>query len=198
MSLIKRAELFATAAHNGAKHCRKVSGDPYIDHPRAVAAKTAYFMERLDVQWTTECQESAIAVAWLHDTVEDTGIEMSDIEAFFEQTVWIGVAFMTDEKDPKKSRSERNAAYNEQLNRAPEWVQVVKLADIDANFEDIVASHRNTDPKLQFTNFERFIREKREIIVNFLTKVNETDVAVRILEKFDAFLALKMSLASEK
>ena len=194
MNVSEKAKMFACAAHNGARHKRKVSGEPYISHPKAVAAKTRYFFERLNIKNETTV-DNFVAVAWLHDTVEDTGIEMEDIKDFFDSEVYLGVMLMTDPKTPGIDRATRNLKYNEQLGKAPFGIQVVKLADIDANFEDIVSSHRNSEPEKQFKNFERFIAEKRNIIVNYLTQVNDTDIAQRILEKFDAFLALKKSQA---
>lgn len=188
--LIAKAEMFATAAHNGAKQKRKVTGEDYIVHPKAVAAKTRYFFERLNVKFPDEYVDIAVAVAWLHDTIEDTGVKPADIEKFFDHEVSKEVLFMTHPMDPNMSRDERNAAYIEQLKQSSFRVQVVKLADVDCNFEDIVESHRNADPKKQFSKFERFINEKRKMI-QALAQVRDLDIAVRLLEKFDAFLALK-------
>lgn len=58
--VVKLAAEIATAAHFG--QVDKI-GQPYIDHPRRVA-------ERVEQAGGSDY---AIAIAWLHDTIEDTG-----------------------------------------------------------------------------------------------------------------------------
>lgn len=190
-SLIEQAKMFATAAHNGAGHRRKISGIPYISHPKRVADKVRHFTNILDI---TEYRDEMIAAAWLHDTIEDTGIEIGDLESWFPEEVVQMVHDLTEDKNVQ-DRDARRSLYMENLQYAPALSQLVKLADIDDNFDDIVESHENEDPKLQFKNFERFIHEKREVI-SILTKVNHTGIAKKILKKFDAFLALKEKQAN--
>jgi GTP diphosphokinase / guanosine-3',5'-bis(diphosphate) 3'-diphosphatase len=72
--LLNRAYVFAMKAH-GAQ--LRASGDPYFHHPVEVAGiLTGY---RLD--------SASIATALLHDTVEDTGATLEDIERLFGPTV---------------------------------------------------------------------------------------------------------------
>lgn len=63
---VLRARALAVTAHAGATD---KAGQPYIGHPRAVAAIT----ERLarEAGWTIGEVNAAVAVAWLHDVVED-------------------------------------------------------------------------------------------------------------------------------
>ncbi len=68
--LIKRAYQVALSAHEG--QTRK-SGEPYINHPLAVAMIVA--VQGLD--------DVTIAAALLHDSVEDTVIELQDLERDF-------------------------------------------------------------------------------------------------------------------
>ena len=63
---VEAARLLATQAHSGQTD---KAGLPYITHPMRVAG-------RLD---TLEAQ----VVGWLHDTVEDTAVTLSEIEARF-------------------------------------------------------------------------------------------------------------------
>ncbi len=72
--LIVRAFEFAAKAHDG--QVRR-SGQEFIHHPWGVAKILAGL--RMD--------EATIAAALLHDTVEDTGIEIDDIQAEFGGTV---------------------------------------------------------------------------------------------------------------
>jgi len=68
--LIKKAYEFAEIAHAGQK---RLSGDPVITHPVAVAEILASY--RLD--------SVSIAAGLLHDTVEDTGVSLEEIEKEF-------------------------------------------------------------------------------------------------------------------
>ena len=71
---IERAFAVASRAHEG--QCRD-NGEPYIIHPLAVAGMLAGF--RLDVP--------SICTGLLHDTVEDTGLKLPQLEAQFGSTV---------------------------------------------------------------------------------------------------------------
>ena len=72
--LIDAAYVMAMQAHGDQ---RRDNGDPYITHPVAVADILADY--RLD--------SGSIITALLHDTVEDTGLKLRDIEARFGATV---------------------------------------------------------------------------------------------------------------
>ena len=71
---IERAFVLASRAHEGQ---RRDNGEPYIVHPLAVAGMLAGF--RLDV--------ASICTGLLHDTVEDTGLKLPQLEAQFGPTV---------------------------------------------------------------------------------------------------------------
>jgi len=73
-ALIERAFAVAKDAH--ANQTRD-NGDPYITHPLAVAGILAGF--RLDV--------ASICTGLLHDTIEDTGLKLADLQAQFGPTV---------------------------------------------------------------------------------------------------------------
>src|SRR5262249_28504712 len=68
--LIQRAYTVAAAAHAGVV---RVSGEPYIEHPLAVAHTLAELA--LDAH--------GIVAALLHDTVEDTALTRADVEREF-------------------------------------------------------------------------------------------------------------------
>ena len=68
--LLRRAHDVASEAHAG--QVRK-TGDPYITHPITVAYMLAQY--GLD--------EATIAAAFLHDTIEDTPLSLTDVEAEF-------------------------------------------------------------------------------------------------------------------
>ena len=72
--LLNRAYVFSMKAH-GAQ--LRASGDPYFHHPVEVAGILTGF--RLD--------SASIATALLHDTVEDTGATLGEVERLFGRTV---------------------------------------------------------------------------------------------------------------
>ena len=69
-NLIAKAFKLAYKAHNGQL---RASGEPYIIHPIAVA----------DLLKEIGASSSVIAAGLLHDVVEDTGIDLSEIEENF-------------------------------------------------------------------------------------------------------------------
>ncbi len=72
--LIRRAYAVARTAHESQK---RISGEPYIDHPVAVAGVLLDL--RLDV--------ASIAAALLHDVVEDTSVTKEQVEQEFGREV---------------------------------------------------------------------------------------------------------------
>ena len=72
--LLNRAYVFAMKAHGSQL---RASGDPYFHHPVEVAGILTGF--KLD--------SASIATALLHDTVEDTGATLEEIEGLFGRTV---------------------------------------------------------------------------------------------------------------
>jgi len=70
IDLINRAYVFAAHAHAGQM---RVSGEPFITHPLAVA----------DILASLGMDESTVITGLLHDTVEDTSVTLKDIEHHF-------------------------------------------------------------------------------------------------------------------
>lgn len=73
--MIERAFRMALKAH---EHDKRSSGEPYFDHPYAVALIVAREIPLDDI---------SVASALLHDVVEDTRIELNDIREEFGNTV---------------------------------------------------------------------------------------------------------------
>ena len=73
--MIEKAKDFATKAHAG--QVRKNANVPYITHPIRVA-------ERLQ---KSGFREALICAGYLHDVVEDTPVEIEDIEKEFGKEV---------------------------------------------------------------------------------------------------------------
>ncbi|MGO7726232.1 HD domain-containing protein, partial [Rhizobium ruizarguesonis] len=73
-ALLTKAYVYAMQTHGQQK---RASGDPYISHPLEVAAILTYM--HLD--------ESTIAVALLHDTIEDTTTTRAEIDELFGEDI---------------------------------------------------------------------------------------------------------------
>ncbi|WP_019022896.1 MULTISPECIES: HD domain-containing protein [unclassified Thioalkalivibrio] len=146
-NLEERARSFAALAHIEVGQLRKYTDEPYIVHPAAVAGIVR------GVPHTPQM----LAAAWLHDTVEDTRVELSDIRAEFGSEVEELVYWLTDVSRPEDgNRETRKAIDRAHLARAPAAAQTVKLADLIDNSRSILEH----DP-----DFARvYIREKDRLL----------------------------------
>ncbi len=119
-ALIQKAYVYAAAAHSGQV---RLSGEPYLSHPLEVANILAEM--RLDA--------ATIAAGLLHDTVEDTDIEISEVREQFNEDVALIVDGVT--KIGKMSFTSRQEAQAENIRKmmlamSEDFrVIMVKLAD---------------------------------------------------------------------
>ncbi len=119
------------AAEKHAQQKRKgAMGEPYFNHLVEVAELIAASSEELDVE--------LVMAAFLHDTVEDTGVTLQQLEERFGGDVAGLVAEVTDDKSlPKETRKDlqvRNA------HKKSERAQTLKLADKISNLRSVLAS----------------------------------------------------------
>lgn len=128
LNLMVRASRYAAEMHKQQK--RKGGHDvPYINHPLEVA--------RILSEEAGVADPVILAAAILHDTIEDTDAEESDLREQFGADVARIVAEVTDNK--KFCKDTRKAF---QLMHAPhlsEGAKLVKLADKIANLRDIAS-----------------------------------------------------------
>lgn len=114
--VIARAAEVATAAHVGQVD---KSGAAYIGHPARVAAIVRELFPK--------SPDEAVAVAWLHDVVEDTDIGCVDLlEMGFSADVVDGVNAMT------KRKGEPVEEYFSRVKENP-FARMVKCADLKHN-----------------------------------------------------------------
>ena len=124
--MTKKAIAFAMAAHEG--QVRKGSGLPYIVHPMEVFSIVKKYKESRVI-------DDLMAAAALHDTVEDCGVTLVEIENEFSPLTASLVAELTN--DPVQVRVLGKEAYmNAKLTSLSSWALVIKLADILANSTD--------------------------------------------------------------
>lgn len=157
-NLAYRAMMFAREAHK--HHVRKYTGNPYSDHLAEVAGIVAtvdFAALSHQVIW----QPTAIAVAWLHDCVEDCGVKLKTIEDQFGIQVAIGVSGLSDLETG--NRAERKKKSRERLTSCSGWIQTIKCADLISNTSSIVMH----DSKFAVT----YLEEKR-LLLDVLTKAD--------------------------
>ena len=168
MSLIKKAKIFATKAHEEVEQVRKYTNDPYIVHPAAVALKVS----------TVTSDPNVIAAAWLHDTVEDTNVTAEDIRNEFGDTVHDLVASLTDvSRLEDGNRKARRAIDLEHTRQASPQSKTVKLADLIDNSKSI----------LKYSpDFSRVFIPEMENLLEVLAEGDATlyEEAVLVVENF--------------
>ena len=132
MSYETKARKFAERYHSG--QTRKYTGEPYINHPEAVA----------ELVRSVSHAEEMIAAAWLHDTVEDTDATLEDINCHFGYKVAALVEMLTDVSKPSDgNREARKAIDCGHTAKASSEAKTIKLADLIDNSRSII----ERDPK---------------------------------------------------
>lgn len=114
MTTLEKAIFFATNAHEGTK--RKGKERLYILHP----------LEAMIIVGSITEDEEVLAAAVLHDTVEDTGVKLVDIEREFGQRVANLVASESENK------RENQPAENTWKTRKEETIKRLKKASRDS------------------------------------------------------------------
>jgi (p)ppGpp synthase/HD superfamily hydrolase len=143
VTLVADAETLAREVHAGAT--RKGGGTPFVDHPAQVASLLA----------ADGADEALVAAAWLHDAVEDAGLDPAEVERRFGPRVAALVAAVTE---PPKSVAweERKRHTLERLAGADPDVARLKAADALANAGDTLRDLRTLGPAV----WERFTRPR--------------------------------------
>ena len=147
MNLVETARLYAQAAHRAVGQKRKYTGTCYTVHTVDVASLVASF----------DGTEEMIAAAHLHDVVEDTAVEVSDIREVFGAEVAELVDWLTDRSRPEDgNRAVRKAIDRDRLGEAPAEAQTIKCCDLISNTSSIVEH----DPSFA----KVYLKEKAELL----------------------------------
>lgn len=138
VSVVARARMFAEFHHGMIGQKRKYTGVPYIRHPANVVG----ILAEHDIT-----DEYSQAVAWMHDTVEDTAASIKEITRYFGMPIANGVAALTDVGAHTGNRKTRKAIDRARIAKASLVIRRIKAADCIDNLSDI-ALH---DPKFAKT-----------------------------------------------
>jgi (p)ppGpp synthase/HD superfamily hydrolase len=126
---ILAAARFAAEKHAAQKR-KGSAAEPYINHLIEVAELVAAAGPILDTNLVT--------AAFLHDTIEDTGVTAQELEQRFGSDVAALVLEATDDKSLPKHR--RKALQVENARNKSKRAQVLKLADKISNLRSLLAS----------------------------------------------------------
>lgn len=151
MNMSLRAMRLAEYAHRNQK--RKYTNEPYFVH----LAQVAGIVSASPLYASPE----TLAIAWLHDTLEDTNLRYTDILFKFGAEVAEGVKLLTDNETGNRKTRKRLAA--ERLSAAPANIQTIKCADLISNMMSI----ETHDPKFAVV----YIEECR-MLLNVLDKAD--------------------------
>lgn len=146
---------FARQVH--ATQRRKYTGNLYADH----LAEVAGIVATVNHTQNHPRPEASIAVAWLHDCVEDQGVTYDTLCSMFGEEIAQSVMLLSDME--VGNRAARKAAGRVRLAAAPAWVQDIKVADLISNTSSIVMHDANFAPV--------YLNEKR-LLLDVLTKAN--------------------------
>lgn len=162
--MVVKAEIFATQAHALVEQKRKYTGEDYIVHPARVAKIVRDFGG----------SDAQIAAAWLHDTVEDTDVDILDVYMEFGPVIGDIVDGLTDVSQPsdgnRKARKSMDRAHSAD---ASVHAQFVKCADIIDNSADIAEN----DP-----SFWKVYKTEMLELLAVMDKVQDTDIFATALE----------------
>lgn len=127
--MVKKATEYAAEQHLGQTR-KDEANTPYINHPIALA--------NLLTDYAGITDTNVIVAALLHDTVEDTGTTVEDIEELFGTKIRDIVIEVTDDKSLPSP--ERKRLQIEHASKISYEAKLVKLADKICNLQDIIAS----------------------------------------------------------
>lgn len=158
--LAYRAMMFARAAH--AEQRRKYTDNPYRDHLAEVAGIVSAVAPHAEA-----AVETMVAVAWLHDCVEDQGVTREALAAEFGEQVAEGVLYLSDLEEG--NRAARKALSRARLAAAPAWVQTIKVADVISNTSSILQHD---------AAFAALYLEEKRLLLEVLTRADPRLLAI--------------------
>jgi (p)ppGpp synthase/HD superfamily hydrolase len=148
--LVTRARIFSIAAHSAVGQRRKYADAPYWTHCERVVATLDKFSHN-------PVSDEMRAAAWLHDTVEDTHVDLELIRDLFGNDVYHLVENLTDVSQLQDgNRRVRKEIDLEHTRLSSPEAKSVKCSDLIDNAPSIV----DNDPGFAVV----WLREKRALL----------------------------------
>ena len=168
---LEEVDAFAEAAHEG--H-RRFSGAQYIVHPRAVRAI-------LEQEFPEEVNDATLAIALLHDVLEDCDIHPSILLERWGQEVQEGVTLLSwNLRALGLERAPR--IYWSGIRRGPRSVRIVKAADRIDNLRDTLADR---NPRMK----QKYLADTESELLPILREAGEEWMVERLEELLDRLRA---------
>lgn len=173
MPIVLLAHYYARAAHAAVGQRRKYTGEPYIEHPVAVA----------NLVHSVSNDDNMIAAALLHDVIEDTKVTAQDMNVVFRWPIVSLVLEVTDVSRPEDgNREQRKAIDRAHLAKASPQGQTIKLADLIHNTQSIVEH----DP-----TFAKIYLEEKRLLLGVLKDGHPTLYAMAVKTLHDGLRKIK-------
>lgn len=168
---LEEVDAFAEAAHEGQ---RRFSGAPYIVHPRAVRAV-------LEREFPEEVDDATLAIALLHDVLEDCDVHPSILLERWGQEVQEGVTLLSwNLRALGIERAPR--IYWSGIRRGPRSVRIVKAADRIDNLRDTLADR---NPRMK----QKYLADTETELLPILREAGEEWLVERLEEMLDRLRA---------
>lgn len=161
---LEEVDAFAEAAHAGQL---RSSGEPYIEHPRAVRAI-------LEEEFPEPVDDATLAIALLHDVLEDCDVHPTLLLERWGKEVQEGVTLLSwNLRALSIDRAPR--IYWAGIRRGPRSVRLVKAADRIHNIRDTLA---NRDVRMR----EKYLAETDRELLPILREAGEAWMVARLEE----------------
>ena len=159
MSLILKALDFARAKHEG--QVRKVSNEPYINHPMEVSYIVASYKK-------SKHMEELLAASYLHDTLEDTNTNFVELATEFGGMV-AGLVLELTNDEAAIAKIGKLEYQKKKLVGISSYALVVKLADRLHNISD----HPTEKMVLQTVELMQYLKANRKLSKTHKAMVEE-------------------------
>lgn len=157
------AMAFAREEHKG--QVRKYTGDPYFVHLAEVAGLVATLGELTTDSMPQQARpnlDTMLAVAYLHDVIEDCKVTYPELVDRFGQTIADGVNTLSDTEPG--NRETRVQLARTKMMMAPGWVQSIRCCDLISNTQSIVQH----DPK-----FARVYLQEKAMLLEVMHRADQ-------------------------
>lgn len=179
MQRLKAAHNFAKLAHKGQK--RKFTGEPYLIHLEQTAQ---HLHDATDGRASTD----EFMAALLHDVVEDTPIELSEIGRNFGEKVMGMVGELTTDMEEQVLKTKK-VYLSEKINKMSEEAFTIKLCDRLSNVSALPVK------KVPIEFVDKYVAETIYILENLNRGLNEAQkFLVDKIEKVLIFVKIRRDL----
>lgn len=165
MNIAYEAMLFARDVHKYQR--RKYTNNPYFEHLAEVVGISSSVLWNIRDSSHYGRIDNYLAIAWLHDCMEDCNISFEELERKFGTAIAQGVRDLSDMEIG--NRQFRKELSRERLRHCEKNIQTIKVADLISNTGSILYH----DPE-----FAKVYLEEKRLLLDVLTKADERLVKI--------------------